>query len=420
MAEVSRDDVDRIEDHDNKMTREEFGRLFISRLKKAGVTCGIDFSQEDFVVRPVQSDRSTGTFQVVRLENTYRDYQNARPEEKEGVLSQLVRVSLLPDNVVPGDFQDAAHDLLPAIRSRSRHEISLLRSLIEDGCLPPQTFHPFAVHLAMTLTYSLPDAVVHVGEEELAKWDVSMQEAMRAAMKQLAALPHPFKSVEGHRGIFESAADDGYDSSRILLPPLAAALPVRGTHVAMLPHPAHFYVAGEDDPVALEIMVRQAEWVLAQPRPITGYAFRLEDGDWRPWLPAPSHALYQRFRTLQLRSAYDAYMAQGELLHILEKRKAEDDQCFVATFMVGSTRPGGPLHSATAWSEGIATLLPTVDEICFVRGSVKAGFRMMGTAPWRRVVDILGDRMEPLGLYPERYRVRTFPSDNELTLLAGA
>lgn len=419
MSELSRDNVERIEDHDNTMTREEFGRLFITRLKNAGVTCGIDFRQEDFTVRPAQSDGSADAFQTVRLENTYRDYINASPAEKDELLSKLVRISLLPENVVPGVFEDAAHDLLPAIRSRSRHESSRLRSLIEEGCLHTQPFQPFAVHLATTLTYSLPDAVVHVSEDEFAKWDVSPQEAMQAAMQQLAVLPHPFKTVEGHRGIFQCAADDGYDSSRMLLPPLVEVLPVRGTRIAMVPHASHFYVAGEDDPVALEIMVRQAEWVLDQPRPITGYAFRLEDGEWHPWLPAPSHALYQRFRTLQLRSAFEAYTAQGELLHALEKRKAEAEQCFVATFMVGGRCPEDPPRSATAWTDGVATLLPKVDEICFVRGSMKTGYQMIGPVPWGRVVEIMGDRMEPQELYPERYRVRTFPTHDELEALTA-
>lgn len=419
MTEVSRDDVGRIEDHDTTMTREEFGRLFISRLKKAGVTCGIEFRQEDFTIRPTQSDDSADAFQTVRLENTYRDYQNAPPAERDEILSKLVRISLLPENVVPSEFKDAAHDLLPAIRSRSRHECSRLRWLLDDGCPPTQPFQPFAVHLAMTVTYNLPDAVVHVSDGEFEKWNVCPQEAIQSAMKQLASLPHPFKTVEGHLGIFQCAADDGYDSSRMLLPPIVEVLPVRGARIAMVPHASHFYVAGEDDPVALEIMVRQAEWVLDQPRPISGYAFRLQDGEWRPWLPAPSHALYQRFRTLQLRSAFEAYMAQGELLHALENRKPEAEQCFVATFMVGSRRPDDPPRSATAWTEGVATLLPQVDDICFVRGSVKTGHQMIGPVTWGRVMEIMGDQMEPQGLYPERYRVLKFPTDQQLKALTA-
>lgn len=419
MSDARRDVVECGADHENKLTREEFGRLFISRLRELGVTSEVTFHPEDFSVTSTQGDGDTQGFHGVFLSNTYRDYLNAPPNERDEILSKLVRVSLLSEKILPGDFEEAARNLLPAIRCRSRHEVNCLRNVLAGGGYSETSFTPFGIHLAMTVTYNLPDAVFHLNEDALGQWNVTPQQAMHAALKQLAALSHPFKTVEGHRGIFESAADDGYDASRMLLPPLVEVLPVRGARIVMVPHPSHLYVAGEDDPVALEIMVRHAEWVLNQSRPISGYAFRLHDGEWRPWLPDSSHSLYQQFRKLQLQTASNAYSSQGNLLHALEERKAEAEQCFVATFMVGSRKADDPLRAMTAWTEGVATLLPKVDEICFIRGSVRTGHEMIGPVPWARVVEILGDRMEPQGLYPERYRVRTFPTDAELTALTA-
>jgi hypothetical protein len=39
--------------------------------------------------------------------------------------------------------------------------------------------------------------------------------------------------------------------------------------------------------------------------------------------------------------------------------------------------------------------------------------------PWDRAVEVLGGLMEPLGMWPERWRVHEFPSDEQLKA-AGA
>ena len=77
-------------------------------------------------------------------------------------------------------------------------------------------------------------------------------------------------------------------------------------------------------------------------------------------------------------------------------------------------------RSAVAWTQGVPTLLPQVDAIYFVQGNADRGLRPVGRIAWDRVLDVMGDRMEPLGLYPERYRVRCFPTDGELARLMSA
>jgi hypothetical protein len=39
-------------------------------------------------------------------------------------------------------------------------------------------------------------------------------------------------------------------------------------------------------------------------------------------------------------------------------------------------------------------------------------------ADWDRVCEVLGDLMEPVGMYPERYRVEDYPYGHELEKLA--
>ena len=40
-------------------------------------------------------------------------------------------------------------------------------------------------------------------------------------------------------------------------------------------------------------------------------------------------------------------------------------------------------------------------------------------APWEKVVEIAGDLMTPMGIYPERYRVEGFPSAEQLAAMGN-
>jgi hypothetical protein len=67
------------------------------------------------------------------------------------------------------------------------------------------------------------------------------------------------------------------------------------------------------------------------------------------------------------------------------------------------------------WTEGVLTLLPQADVVIFVR----ADSSVAGSVPWERVREVAGDLMEPLDMYPKRFRVERFPSPEQLAALAG-
>jgi hypothetical protein len=405
---------------ENNPSREEFGRMFMARLQQAGMTEELVFSRDEFSVRLKHSDEPARDAWVVRLENTYQDFFLAPPGQRDEVVARLVRIAMLPPDATPPDFETAAPDLLPAVRCRTGYEIDLLRARIQGEAYTGSAQEPLAVHLGVRVAYSLPDAIMGLGPKEFAKWNVTAEQAMQAAMGHLAALSHPFGRARGCRGVFYCAANDGYDSSRMLLPHLCEAVPVRGNHIAMVPATSHLLLAGDNDPKALEIMVGEAEAAFGLPQGLSGYAFRLIDGEWRPWLPPKSHVLYPRFRALQLVTAYQAYRAQHDLLVAQEQSKPAGESCFVAGYGFEAGKSNLPERSAVAWTQGVPTLLPQVDAVYFVQGNVDRGLRPVARVAWDRVLDVMGDRMEPLGLYPERYRVRCFPTDGELARLMSA
>ncbi len=180
--------------------------------------------------------------------------------------------------------------------------------------------------------------------------------------------------------------------------------------MAMIPNREHLYIAGSDDLHSLKGMLKLAVEDLGKPRPISGIALRLDDDEWVPWLPENGHPLYWEFRKLQTQSFGRAYAEQKELLDKLYRRTGED--VFVASFS-GMGREGtDEIVSYCVWSKGVLALLPRTDRVAFMRQDTDPVI-----AAWDGVVKVVGDMMEPMGMYPERYRVSEFPTEGQLAAM---
>ena len=120
--------------------------------------------------------------------------------------------------------------------------------------------------------------------------------------------------------------------------------------------------------------------------------------DWVPWLPDVSHPSYKGFQELQLQSFGQDYAQQKEMLDKLHTKNGEE--VFVANFSA-IKRPDGTVVSYATWTETTNSLLPKTDTLVLGR---------MGSEPqmveWEKVVEIVGDLMEAVDIYPPRFRVR--------------
>ena len=70
--------------------------------------------------------------------------------------------------------------------------------------------------------------------------------------------------------------------------------------------------------------------------------------------------------------------------------------------------PAGRIYSYSVWGEGIDTLLPEAELIAFMTQG-----KVAQLAERHRVVEVVGDLMEQTDMYPVRYRVREFPSEEQ-------
>jgi uncharacterized protein YtpQ (UPF0354 family) len=378
----------------------------IDRIQQAGEKGHIAYQPEEFRLRG-EGERSA----ALMLGNAYKEYCAADEEKRERVLKHWVRnwFSLLRD--MPEDFEDVKPDLLPIVRSRSHFELNQLRSLVESGTPISWPYVPLGEHFGVALVYDLPDAMRSIPQANLDAWGLTLYEALEFARENLASLPAKFIGPQSGDGIYLSATGDNYDASRILSPELIGQFNLQGDPVAMIPNRDNLIVAGADDSEGLGAMLKMASEALEQLRPISSVAVRYDGHEWVPWLPEAAHPLYKQFRRFYFDTLGRDYAEQKELLDRLHAKT--DQKLFVATFNVVQD-PQGRLLSYAVWTESVESLLPQTDLVVFGRLDDEPAM-----VPWSKAMEIVGDLLVPLDIYPHRYCVREFPAAELLAAMGS-
>ncbi|MGA2063285.1 MAG: hypothetical protein ABSG67_22675 [Thermoguttaceae bacterium] len=240
---------------------------------------------------------------------------------------------------------------------------------------------------------------------------MTFYEALEIACKNLSQLSLKFIGPPTGEGVYLSAAGDSYDGSRLILTDLIRQFHVKGEPIAMIPNRDNLVVAGSDDIEGLNAMLAMTTEALKEPRPISGIALRLDGDEWVPWLPDVSHSLYKEFQQLHLHSLGRDYAEQKDLLDKMNIKNGVD--VFVATFSIIQA-PDGKIFSYAVWAEGVVALLPETDMVVFTRRDGETAM-----VERQKALDEVGDLMERLEMYPPRYRVTGFPSEEQLAAMGN-
>jgi hypothetical protein len=381
-------------------TKEKFAQWVTDGIHKAGATADIVYDRERFCLSEGGKD---GT--VLFLTNAYNEYCSAPEPIRPKVLQKYVRSWFIGAITLPDSFDDLHPDVLPIVRARSYFDLARMNTG-QSAVLPHQVL---GEHLGIGLVYDLPQAMRSITQENLDGWGVTFYEAMEAALHNLTQLEHAFIGPTQGEGVYLSTVRDGYDSSRLILLDLIRRLRVAGDFVATVPNPDTLIVTGSEDMDGLTGMLALAKDALQQPRIISGIAVRLDGDDWVPWLPDSSHALFNEFRGLQLHSLGRDYAEQKESLD-----GTTDKDTFVASFSIAQHPETGDFMTYCVWPKDTLTLLPHTDTIAFMQEG--KGPLM---AEWDRAVEVMGDLMEPLDIYPQRFRVSEFPTKEQLAAMGA-
>jgi hypothetical protein len=382
------------------LEKDEFAQRVMDGIRKAGAVGEIAYDPKRYCLLLGDKDGPT-----LFLGNGYDEYCSAAETMQPQVLQKLVRAWFAGAIKLPEAFEDLHPDLLPTVRTRSYFDLALLNKG-KAAVLPHQVL---GEHLAVGLVYDLPQAMRTISQEDLDGWGVTFYEALEAARYNLMQLEHAFIGPKDGEGVYLSTGGDGYGSSRLILMDLIRRLRVAGNCIAMVPNPDTLIVTGAEDLNGLKGMLGLAAEALQKPRPISGVALRLDGDDWVTWLPDPAHPLHNEFRGLQLQSVARSYAEQKQALDV----RKED--VFIASCFLVHDPESGQYMTYCAWPLALPAILPKTDQIAFMPSPDESPLMTQ----WNRAVEVVGDLMEPLDMYPERFRVSEFPTEEQLAALEG-
>ncbi|MCE9556350.1 MAG: hypothetical protein K8T91_23625 [Planctomycetes bacterium] len=379
---------------------EAFANLFMAELLRHGLAS--TFDPANFYLRAADS-------QVINLGNFYKEHCLLPKEQRKDHIRKSVTACLVAQQDLPEEFEDAKPDLRIKLWCRATIEKLDLERMIEANKkgvdLPLQSV---GEHLYATVVYDFPNSVRSVSSEEVSKWGVTPYEAMEVAKQNLAEDNFAFANI-GDR-LYAAVTGDSYDASRLLLVDLIRSLKVDGDHVAMVPSRESLFITGSDDDEGISMMLDLAEKAVENPRPILFMPLRLTGDTWMDWMPDKSHPLFSRFQLLEMKHVLPEYEEQKKLLDALHEKQGVD--LFVASTIVVQ-KVDDSLFSYCVWSKGVNTLLPKTQKVVFFED----GKNMVAAGDWDKVVGIVGHLMEETDYYPPRFRVREFPTEEQLAAI---
>ena len=382
-------------------SKDKFGKIFIKGIQRAGEKRKVVYDPKQSCIVVANTGRR------MYLDNIYAEYNSTPPAAQADTMRRFVRSWFDSEKSMPDEYLDASHDLLPAIRSRAYFAVFSLMTQIEGKRASDIAYQPLGEDMAVSLVYDFRDAMRSIGKADLERWNVTFYEALEVARDNLQKLPSRFIGPQQGPGIYLSATNDNYDAARLLLLDMIRQFQVRGEYVAMVPNRDTLIVTGSEDVEGVKGMAALAKDSLKKPRPMSGLALRLEGDEWLPWMPDRSHPAYPDYRTLQIQTYGQNYAEQKHLLDKLHESTKKD--IFVAGIIAVNAATSGAVFTYCVWSKGCHAWLPRTDRVVFFEEN-----REPVATDWSRAVAGLGDLMKPLDMFPERYEVFEYPTDEQL------
>lgn len=389
-----------------------FARLYMEAMRKQGY-------REDMAYQPDAFRLVVGNGHTINLHNAYQAYARATRKGRAEALRAYVASSLTAQAEVGREktLEEARPTLMPVIRNRGMFEEIRLEHLLEHGLDAPfpYAWRDVAEDCVELLAQDLPDSISTLFQGPPPAWGITLDQGLAIARDNLreASADH---FVEVAPGVFRGGWQDGYDTSRALLPDLLHRIPVAGNPVFMLPARDCLLVAGDRDAAAIGAMLELSAEAAGEGRSVSALVFTYDDA--RRTVPFALPLPEQRQRQADLRRLLDAPAYADQKAALDKLHEATNQDIFVASLSIYQDRDDGMREfSICTWSKGVDAMLPRTDRIALVlpRGEDDEDIAVV---LWDEAMALFGDLMErqPL-LYPPRYRVRAFPDEAQFRQL---
>lgn len=389
---------------------DRFARIVQRAMRRAGVDEPIAYDRENFML----IIGTGGTEGKLYLGNVYQDYcQSPRSQRDKAVLNRIVASMAEPMTEIPKSFDEIRSQLLPKVRERYYGENLKLLGRLEGGEGIQPASQVLVEHFSLELVIDLPHAMAMVMEPHLQEWGVSFDQCLAVAKENLWKISNErWQTIAD--GVYASPWQDSYDASRIALEDLIWQLEVDGDHVVTIPTREIVLVTGSNNEQGLQLVAELTGQYMQKSRGISGRALCLKDHQWQSFVPPLDHPAGPAFHELILMSDGDIANSQKELLDKIHVKEQQD--IFVASYMAVRDESSGAALSFCTWSQDVLSLLPRTERVMLVKGQGNVDdMKPIGMVKFDELLDICGDRIKPQGMYPERYRVDGFPSEDQIS-----
>jgi len=351
-----------------------------------------------------------GEFGTANLGNSFEEFQRAPVWKRHSTIEhQAEAFKEFLKSSLPSP-QEARSMVMPRVRERRYWEL-MKKSMKDKGVEGKYTMPTIFAggHLTHTLVLDTPKSINDCSVESMEKMGLNDKMAYEIAADNLRRRPGGFEELRP--GLYRSVWKDQYDATRMMYSEFYANLPINGRPVVMVPNRDVLLITGERDEVGLETMTKVAVEALKLPRPMSGLAYRL-DSSWVPFLPPVDHRAYPLLKELQvgqMRNLYDEQRQEMTGGDITDKNGV-----FISFYVTRKDKLGN-FSGITMLFDGVDMSIAEADEIVFMEPMCdgKPG-ATIGFADWDVVAEVLGDALELEDVYPVRYRVRRYPTTEEL------
>ena len=373
--------------------KDRFAQQFMKRLRRHGWADTMIYDKASFAV-VLGGDGGT-----MYLRNVFNDWLNYRPRDRDAALDLAVRPAF--EVKTDQSFEEVEAHLLPIIRNRAHMEfLSLDPNWASDDQSGLTAMGDFCSPLAVLLAVDRPSSMALVTNGSMARWGKSFDDLLALALENLRSRT-VVEFELAPEGFFLSRYGDYYDASRLLLPHVFEALPLKGRPVAAPLSRACVAVAGSEDVPALRELAAFIDdaW-RDETRPIALAPLILDAGDWRPFEPGDPELADVRSLSVKQR-IWDYGGQTGPLQHHLN-RLGQD--LFVAP--LENIFDDERIQTWTSWAEGVPTLAPIADVIAL---KLSTGISLIRR--WSDFAALCGPLAVEPNLYPLRYRLTDWPPE---------
>jgi len=381
----------------------EFANYFIQRARERGFE-DIQFNEDEFTLAIDDAGK-------IYLQNIYDTSHHVEdPEHKEAELNHFID-TLLSGGVDDLSYDQAKDKLVPLIRERVFLEFNRIRGETEGEPFPEVPHLPISDNLIACIGHDGDDSISFINEDTLRGWNVSFTDAFSVAYRNLFELSQePFIVIQ--KGVYLAPWEDNYAACRMVYTELINELEVRGKPVVAVPNRDTLIVTGSEDMEGLECLFKLMAEAWECPRPMSPQPMILRNNEWVDFFPEYDTPLYDKFQYYKVQSLANDYDEQKQ---VLEKyHEAMDMEIFVATYTALKEDETGEIYSHCVWTKDVDSILPKTDRVFFYNDDMPEDKKTLGYFKWDKVAEVMGDIMEKTDYYPVRYRVKEFPSGEQI------